>query len=77
MGGNNCLTQASVVYTVGDYMALKKYSFWAEGKQLDGLRFVADRDGIRESEQIRRAINAWLEKKGVMKSDRKRPAGKA
>ena len=48
-----------------DDMTLKKYSFWAEVAQLEGLRFVADRDGIRESEQIRRAVNAWLETKGV------------
>jgi hypothetical protein len=53
-------------------MALKKYSFWVEEIQLGGLRFVAERDGIRESEQIRRAINAWLEKKGVKRSERKR-----
>ena len=26
---------------------------------------MADRDGIRESEQIRRAIDAWLRSKGV------------
>lgn len=50
---------------MGDIMPLKKYSFWVEESQLEGLRFVADRDGIRESEQIRRAVNAWLETKGV------------
>jgi hypothetical protein len=34
---------------------------------------VKERDGVLESEQIRRAINDWLEKKGVItKPDRKR-----
>jgi hypothetical protein len=63
-------------------MPLKKYSFWAEERQLEGLRFVYERDGIRESEQIRRAINAWLETKGfkpqaVRPVARKRPTGRA
>ncbi len=33
---------------------------------------VKTRDGVLESEQIRRAINDWLEKKGVKKTGRKR-----
>jgi hypothetical protein len=33
---------------------------------------VKERDGVLESEQIRRAINRWLEEKGVTKSDGKR-----
>jgi hypothetical protein len=39
-----------------------------------GLRVVRERDGIAESEQIRRGIRLWLESKGVMKSERKRAA---
>jgi hypothetical protein len=50
----------------------RKYSFWIDDEQVHGLRSVKERDGVLESEQIRRAINDWLEKKGVMKTDRKR-----
>lgn len=50
----------------------KRYSFWIDEEQSDGLKEVKERDGVLESEQIRRAINHWLEKKGVRKTDRKR-----
>jgi hypothetical protein len=43
-----------------------RYNFFIEQPQRDGLRLVKERDGISESEQIRRAINAWLESRGVM-----------
>jgi hypothetical protein len=47
-------------------MALKtRYGFWIEPHQLAGLRLVKARDGVLESEQIRRAIDAWLAAKGV------------
>jgi hypothetical protein len=41
---------------------------------LDGLRRVEERDGILVSEQVRRAVRAWLNEKGVVeeKTDRKR-----
>ncbi len=52
----------------------RKYSFWIDDVQAEGLKAVKERDGVLESEQIRRAINDWLEKKGVMKSERKRAA---
>lgn len=38
----------------------------------DGLRLIREREGIAESEQIRRGIQLWLELKGVTKTDRKR-----
>lgn len=50
----------------------KRYSFWIDDEQADGLKVVKERDGVLESEQIRRAINEWLEKKGVRKKT-KRP----
>ena len=50
----------------------KKYSFYIDDEQVDGLKAVKERDGVLESEQIRRAINDWLDKKGVVKSERKR-----
>jgi hypothetical protein len=40
---------------------------------LEGLRIVTERDGITAGEQVRRAIQKWLEEKGVVKkADRKR-----
>jgi predicted DNA-binding protein len=32
----------------------------------EGLAAVKERDGIPQSEQIRRAITAWLEERGVL-----------
>ena len=54
-------------------MTRKKYSFWIDDAQADGLKLVKERDGVLESEQIRRAINDWLDKKGVnVKTERPR-----
>jgi hypothetical protein len=44
---------------------------------LDGLREVWERDGVSVSEQIRRAVRAWLKSRGVVvvkpkKAERKR-----
>jgi hypothetical protein len=58
-------------------MPRRKYSFWIDDDQAEGLKTVKERDGVLESEQIRRAINDWLEKKGVtVKAQGKRPAGR-
>ena len=45
----------------------RKYSFWIDDAQAEGLKTVKERDGVLESEQIRRALDDWLRKKGVMK----------
>jgi hypothetical protein len=51
----------------------KRYSFWIDDEQVEGLKAIKERDGVLESEQIRRAINAWLEQRGVtVKTERKR-----
>lgn len=50
----------------------KRYSFWIDAEQAEGLKAVKERDGVLESEQIRRAIDVWLIEKGVRKADRKR-----
>lgn len=50
----------------------RKYSFYIDDEHVEGLKAVKERDGVLESEQIRRAISDWLVKKGVMKADRKR-----
>jgi hypothetical protein len=44
----------------------RRYNFWIDDELREGLSVVRERDGILESEQIRRAIKDWLEKKGVV-----------
>jgi hypothetical protein len=51
-----------------------RYNFFIEEPQRDGLRLVKERDGISESEQIRRAIDVWLESRGVLKKKAPRRA---
>lgn len=46
----------------------KLYSFFIDPELLAGLRVIKDRDGIGESEQIRRAVAEWLKKAGVTKT---------
>jgi hypothetical protein len=52
----------------------KLYNFLIDPDLAEGLKAVKTRDGISESEQVRRAIRDWLSRKGVMKSGRKRVA---
>jgi hypothetical protein len=46
-------------------MTRSRYNFWIDDEQREGLRKIRDRDGVLESEQIRRAINRWLKDKGI------------
>lgn len=51
----------------------KAYSVKLDPDLIAALRAVKERDGISESEQIRRGIRLWLETKGVIaKSGRER-----
>jgi hypothetical protein len=43
----------------------RRYTFWINDTEADGLRQVKTAEGIAESEQIRQAIRDWLRKKGV------------
>lgn len=45
----------------------KRYSFWINHVQAEGLKTVKANEDITESEQIRQALNDWLKKKGVTK----------
>ena len=45
----------------------RKYSFYIDDQQAEGLKQIKERDGVLESEQIRRAIDGWLQNKGVVK----------
>jgi hypothetical protein len=51
----------------------KLYSFWITSAQADGLKAVKRAKDISESEQIRRALDDWLEKNAeTLKAERKR-----
>jgi hypothetical protein len=39
---------------------------------LDAMKELKERDGIAEAEQVRRALRAWLERKGVLKKPSKK-----
>jgi hypothetical protein len=55
--------------------AKKQTAFRIDPEILDGLQAVKDRDGVPISEQVRRALVAWLESKGLgKKTDRPRGA---
>jgi hypothetical protein len=54
-----------------------RFNFWLDPEQKTGLQLVKDRDGIHESEQVRRAIDTWLESKGVTKPARTKKMGKS
>ena len=43
----------------------RRVTFWIDEWQDAALKGIKLRDGIPEAEQLRRAITAWLETKGV------------
>lgn len=43
---------------------------------LEGLRMVHERDGVPQTEQIRRALRAWLTERGVMDAPQTKTARK-
>lgn len=42
-----------------------RYTFFIDEEQRTALSAIKERDGISESEQIRRAVTAWIKLKGV------------
>jgi len=48
------------------------YNFRIDADLDDGLKLVKERDGIPESEQIRRAVREWLERRKAIKAERPR-----
>jgi hypothetical protein len=50
-------------------------AFRIERELHEGLRAVWERDGIGISEQVRRAIRAWLESKGAIRRAAPRRVG--
>ena len=53
-------------------MTLKQTAFRIESDLLEALQEIKRRDGVPVSEQVRRALHAWVESKGVIKAERKR-----
>jgi hypothetical protein len=52
---------------------MNRYTFFIDDDQRAALAAIKERDGISESEQIRRAIKAWIEQKGATaRTERKR-----
>jgi hypothetical protein len=47
-------------------------TFRIDDDLLEAMQLLHERDGIPQSEQIRRALRPWLEEKGVIKAERKR-----
>jgi hypothetical protein len=52
----------------------KLYNFYIDPDLAEGLKALKQRDGVPESEQVRRAVREWLQRKGVIKAERKRVA---
>ena len=50
----------------------KLTAFRIDTDLLEGLQRVWKRDGVQPSEQVRRAIRDWLQRKGVLKAERRR-----
>jgi len=57
-------------------MARTRFNFFIDDEQRKGLRAIKEARGVGESEQIRRAIDAWLKRAGITRSERKRPASR-
>jgi hypothetical protein len=51
-----------------------RYAFFIDDELKQALAAIKERDGISESEQIRRALKAWVAEKGEKKPERKRAA---
>lgn len=72
-GANALLTSGFVLYKVQYIMASTKklYSFLMEPEQAAGLKAIRERDGVPTSEQIRRAIDAWLREQRMEPASRR------
>jgi hypothetical protein len=51
-------------------------TFRIDDDLLKGLRAVRERDGVPVSEQVRRALQMWLDSRGIAKAERKRVAAR-
>jgi metal-responsive CopG/Arc/MetJ family transcriptional regulator len=44
-------------------VAKQRFNFWIDDQLRDGLKRIRERDGVSESEQVRRAIREWIRQK--------------
>ena len=51
---------------------LRQTAFRIDSNLLEALQAIKRRDGVPVSEQVRRALQVWVESKGVMKAERRR-----
>jgi hypothetical protein len=69
------LTTYTRVCMIDNVPSRTRYNFFIENQQRQALRVVKERDGISESEQIRRAIDAWVDSRtATLKAERRRAA---
>jgi hypothetical protein len=54
-----------------------RVNYYLDTWQLDAMKGIMTRDGVLVSEQIRRAISAYLKTKGIVPPARKASARKA
>jgi hypothetical protein len=52
-----------------------RYTFFIDAPTREALARIKERDGVPESEQIRRALKKWLEEKGELGGE-ERKAGR-
>jgi Arc/MetJ-type ribon-helix-helix transcriptional regulator len=45
-----------------------RYTLFLEDYQREALKTIKERDGVSESEQIRRALDEWHAKRGIKKT---------
>jgi len=58
------------------YPNRQMHSFYLDPELSAGLKEVKERDGVSESEQVRRAVRAWLEAKGLTLKPKARKGGR-
>ena len=51
-----------------------RYTLFLEDYQREALKTIKERDGVSESEQVRRAIDEWHAKRGIKTKTGKRHA---
>jgi hypothetical protein len=44
-----------------------RYTFWIDAPDLQAIQSIKEKEGVPESEQIRRALKEWLRKRGALK----------
>ena len=50
----------------------KMYTFYIDADLAAGLKRIKGRDGVSESETIRRGLREWLRKRGALEAERRR-----